>query len=128
MYDVGSSRWIHKDKLELIEIHELQRAGISPEDLPIIQDGSDAQRHGHHAAEDGDFRFYELNSDIRTPEEQASGARYNNVYRQFRRNASSSRIPLASASPHPIPQQYIERSAPLPRNTASPTDSDERYP
>lgn len=127
MYDVGSSRWIHKDKLERIEIHELQRAGVSPEDLPILQDGPDTQRLGiptPSASDEGDARFYELNADIRTPEEQAAGARYN-PYRQFRRNPSYSRIPLASASPHPIPQQFIERISPLPRNTASPTDSDD---
>lgn len=121
MYDVGSSRWIHKDKLERIEIHELQRAGISPNDLPVLQDGPGGART---AGEGGDVSFYELHTDIRTPEEKAAGMRYN-VYRQFRRNASSSRIPLASASPHPIPQQYLERTAPLPRSTVSPAGSDE---
>lgn len=58
--------------------------------------------------------------ELRTPAEQAADGR-----KKFRRNRSYSRIPLATVSPHPIPQQFIERTTPLPRTAVTPNGSDD---
>ncbi|KAI9875901.1 MAG: hypothetical protein M1830_007803 [Pleopsidium flavum] len=57
--------------------------------------------------------------DLRTPEEIAADPYEEGeppqIYRQTGLRASSSRIPLSTSSPVPIPQDYIERNTPLPR-------------
>lgn len=59
------------------------------------------------------------NFDPRTPEEVAADPYEEGeppqMYRQTGLRASSSRIPLSTSSPMPIPQDYIERNTPLPR-------------
>lgn len=132
LYDVGKSRWIHKDKLEMIEIEELQQAGVP---LSGGKTGNssgqneDGQKPNHPSSdnsdEDGgvDVEFH----DIRTLEEIAADDTpvQSMNRRQFKRNPSYSRIPLASLSPHPIPQQFIERTTPLPRTAVTPNGSDD---
>ncbi|KAI5804475.1 hypothetical protein EDC01DRAFT_421884 [Geopyxis carbonaria] len=149
LFVLKKSRWIHKDKLERIEIEELQQIGINPPPLPqtspIHVDENENENEeltktkqlmpsptlsdeGGHAADDDppDFDF-----DIRTPEERAADNKSADSspraipHKQFHRNPSYSRIPVASISPHPIPQQYIERSTPLPRNAVTPNGSDD---
>jgi len=136
LYDVGKSRWIHKDKLERIEIEELQRNGgiggshSRPSTLRGGDDGRDHKQQYRLSLpvgsdeDDGmlDADFHE----IRTPEEQASDSSgHGFVRKSFRRNRSYSRIPLATVSPHPIPQQFIERTKPLPRTAVTPNGSDD---
>ena len=137
LYDVGQSRWIHKDKLEMIEIEELQRNGERRQQASVTPRGdenrdrkqqpqqlrlpspenSSSDEEVYHDAD-----FYE----IRTLEEQASDAQSNAMRKDFRRNPSYSRIPLATVSPHPIPQQFLERTTPLPRTaTVTPNGSDD---
>ncbi|KAF8251833.1 hypothetical protein K440DRAFT_637069 [Wilcoxina mikolae CBS 423.85] len=136
LYDVGQSRWIHKDKLERIEIEELQRGGdigdshSRPSTLRGGDEGRDHKQQYRLSLpvgcdeDDGmlDPDFHE----IRTPEEQASDSSgHGSVRKNFRRNRSYSRIPLATVSPHPIPQQFIARTTPLPRTAVTPNGSDD---
>ena len=53
--------------------------------------------------------------DLRTPEEIADDPLANQMYRQQGLRSSSSRIPLPTSSPMPIPQEHRERHTPLPR-------------
>jgi hypothetical protein len=137
LFDVGQSRWIHKDKLERIEIEELQRAGeggrqshaagtrrIGDENIDHREQHRVSSPIGSDDDEDEEIRgpdFY----DFRTPEEQAADNQTHALRKGFKRNASYSRIPLASVSPHPIPQQFIERTTPLPRTSTTPNGSDD---
>ncbi|KAI5853487.1 hypothetical protein BZA05DRAFT_30896 [Tricharina praecox] len=135
LFDIGQSRWIHKDKLEMIEIEELQRNGGSPSQATSTLPGTDdkdLQQHraSSHLGSDDDDEihgpdFYE----IRTPEELAAeqSQEIHELRKGFRRNPSYSRIPLASMSPHPIPQQFIERTTPLPRTAVTPNGSDDGH-
>lgn len=152
--DPERSRWIHRDKLALIESHELQEAGIKlprhaslrgrsnsrskgkkahsrdpSRDLPTSRSNEQEldfppSRNGKRqrtpspqkqqledeAARTGAFEF-----DLRTPEEIAADPFSNRIYRQQGLRSSSSRIPLPTSSPMPIPQEHIERHTPLPR-------------
>ncbi|KAA8905748.1 hypothetical protein FN846DRAFT_733881 [Sphaerosporella brunnea] len=138
LFDVGKSRWIHKDKLERIEIEELQRAGEGGRRSQIVStqrvedENSDHKEEQHQVSspigsdddDDEEIRgpdFY----DFRTPEEQAADNQSDSPRKSFRRNRSYSRIPVASVSPHPIPQQFIERTTPLPRTSVTPNGSDD---
>jgi len=134
LFDTGRSRWIHKDKLEMIEIEELQRnSGSRPTSTVQAADGIKDDKHhrtSSHLGSDDDEEihgpeFYEL----RTPEELAAeqSQEVHDLRKGFRRNPSYSRIPLASMSPHPIPQQFIERTTPLPRTAVTPNGSDDGH-
>jgi hypothetical protein len=144
--DSGTSRWIDKDKLEKIENQELQRAGITVSRSRASS--STAQRGNENESsrdqkkqrisspppiEDEDEHIYnnpnEVSNDLRTPEEQAADRAFQqemSPHRQFCRGASHSRIPVPTSSPFPIPQQFLERSAPLLRNSTPNGSDDER--
>jgi hypothetical protein len=126
LYDVRKSQWIHKDKLERIEIEELQRAGAvfrrsqgddseGGDGKPVASPVGSEESDRHPYSDDFEVDPH----DLRTPEEQAMARK------AFRRNPSYSRIPLASVSPHPIPQQFLERTTPLPRTIVTPNGSDD---
>lgn len=126
LFDVESSRWIHKDKLEMIEIQELQKAGLP---LPVIptsvrreseQRGRDEQQRDL-SPEDEDYNIM----DPRTPEEQAMDRSYFAPHKSCHRNRSYSRIPVAHSSPHPVPEEYIQRTSPLPRSQTTPSGSED---
>ena len=152
--DPERSRWIHRDKLALIESHELQEAGIKlprhsslrgrsnsrsksrklhsrgpSRDLPAsggqeqAQDslpakGGKRQRTRSPQKKQQDEEVPHLSAaelDLRTPEDIASDPFTNQMYRQQGLRSSSSRIPLPTSSPMPIPQEHRERHTPLPR-------------
>lgn len=54
-------------------------------------------------------------SELRTPEEVAAEQQ---VYKQHMIRPSTSRLPIAKASPVPVPQQVVGRDSPLPRSRA----------
>lgn len=145
--DSGTSRWIDRDKLAKIESQELQRAAIVASPRSRASTGGTTHRASENdhsreqkkqrvaspsPVEDEDEQLFnnpnELSNDLRTPEEQATdlAALQNMASRQFRRNASYSRIPVPTASPFPIPQQYLERSAPLLRSSAPDGSDDDK--
>ncbi|KAL8713652.1 MAG: hypothetical protein Q9225_006718 [Loekoesia sp. 1 TL-2023] len=144
--DPESSRWIHRDKLAMIESHELQEAGIKlprqrrsksslrnkrshsrnqsitsvkdPEpDVPATREGA---RQKVHSPVQQQLQENPMDYDLRTPEEIALDSSPQNgstiMYHQPNSGRSGSRIPLPKTSPLPIAQGYIDRSAPLPRN------------
>ena len=132
-YDVGQSRWIHKDKLERIEIEELARGGgeqYSNQSRGVYGETSNGNSNRQHKSSPDEYyddedpmRDADFN-ELRTPEEQAADW-ISSPRKNFNRNPSYSRIPLASLSPHPIPQQFIERTTPLPRSSVTPNGSDD---
>ncbi|KAI4177031.1 MAG: hypothetical protein LQ343_000511 [Gyalolechia ehrenbergii] len=144
--DFDSSRWIHRDKLAVIESHELQEAGIKlpgqrrsksslrhkrshsrnqstpsvkdPEpEIPIAREG---KRQKVRSPVRQQIQEDPVNYDLRMPEEIASESLPQNgptiMYHQPNLGRSGSKIPLHKTSPLPIAQGYIDRSAPLPRN------------
>ena len=155
--DPEQSRWIHRDKLAIIESKELREAGIQvpiparttskakrrrqqssdreskrertsltakEEEIPVAT--LPAASEDYHAIEEQDGDLVEF--DIRTPEEIAADSyTSSSLYRQLPSlRASSSRIPIARSAPVPLPQEPLERSAPLPRTrTASGSWPDE---
>ncbi|KAI5816835.1 hypothetical protein BZA77DRAFT_293143 [Pyronema omphalodes] len=129
LYDVGQSRWIHKDKLERIEIEELQRGGELDLSRPSTTRDGDKSSYllsRPDTSNDEEEPILDANfHEIRTLEEQAADEEAEARRRSFRRNRSYSRIPLAAVSPHPIPQQFIERDKPLPRSSVTPNGSDD---
>jgi hypothetical protein len=71
--------------------------------------------------EDEDEEF--IPEDPRTPEEIAEEAREmdqaQSMYHSPGLRSSSSRIPISKASPHPVPQEHLERNALLPRKRSA---------
>lgn len=123
LWSAQSSCWVHKDKLEEIENEELEQVGIFLPSSPVANTRVDEDDRGRkprrvHSPTPDEYAIY---GDPRTPEERAA----NRQQRQFSRNPSYSRIPLASASPRPVPDDYLERRAPLPRTAGTPTGSDD---
>lgn len=150
--DPESSKWVHRDKLAIIESNELQEAGIklprhsSLRGRPNSKSNSRrGQSRGHsrqqsangdHDQESGkpqrrDSKRQRVQSpvgqetaeeamdfDLRTPEEIAADpydTSSSSMYRQQGLRSSSSRIPLPTSSPMPIPQEHRERHTPLSR-------------
>lgn len=144
--DPESSRWIHRDKLAVIESHEMQEAGIK---LPrqVRSKGSLRQKRSHSrnqsttSAKDEEpavpgtreGKRQKVRSpvrqeahddpkdfDLRTPEEIASDALSSSAspatYHQPNIGRSGSKIPVPKTSPLPIALGHIERSTPLPRS------------
>ena len=149
--DPGSSAWIHRDKLAMIESQEMAEAGLT---IPPYRgannnlsaktyfsnensrNGQDPRINGNGYQPTHSFRPSQDNltdedeptdQDFRTPDESATdpyeGSPYP-AYRQTGLRASSSRIPLSTSSPVPIPQEHLERLTPLPRKRAA---SNNRY-
>ena len=158
--DSEESRWIHRDKLAIIESKELREAGIQvplPARTTSRGKGRRQQSHDHETkreressstkedqyprvpfepqAEEPQQQLEEdhglTDFDVRTPEEIAAESYgFPSLYRQQSGlRASSSRIPIARSGPIPLPQEPLERSAPLPRTRgASGTWPDEDGP
>ena len=164
--DPESSKWVHRDKLAMIESYELQEAGIKLPRQSSLRGRSDSKpkvRSGHsrgHSRQqsvnedseqakemlgagegkrqrlqspvrqgpirqeegtpnnDLDTPKNEMNFDLRTPEEIAANpydSSSSSTYRQQGLRSGSSRIPLPTSSPVPIPQEHRERHTPLTR-------------
>ena len=133
--DPESSRWIHRDKLTMIEIQEYRDRGmdVPPELLRragIQGPRKDERANGHrirdHAKpqperpttseDESDEPF--IPNDPRTPEEIAANPyEEDGAYPYYSPGlkSSSSRIPLSTSSPLPVPIEHLERNAPLPR-------------
>ena len=148
--DPETSRWIHRDKLALIESQELQQAGIQlptqavsrsksgrsrershdrqtrstrrADRHPIYANGQKQQRMGSSSPPQDQVSSEDepMSYDLRTPEEIAANicedGSPRTMYHQPGLKASSSRIPLSTSSPMPVPQEHIERNAPLTRS------------
>ena len=142
--DPERSRWIHRDKLALIESQEMQQAGIK---IPLQERSNSRSKSRRNRSQDKEGNSHKLQEveplptnngarrrlqspvrdeelvedsaafDLRTPEEIAADPYESSspLYRQQGLRASSSRIPLPRSSPMPIPQQHLERNTPLPR-------------
>ncbi|KAI9645874.1 hypothetical protein NHQ30_005310 [Ciborinia camelliae] len=122
MENTEHSRWIHRDKLALIENEELQAAGIP---IPRPRTGSKSSRrdrsqdHGNGIRSDGQKR-QKMGSnsigdidgsnvwDLRLPEESAGDLGTKGI----------SKIPISKSSPLPIPIDYLERDTPIPRKVS----------
>lgn len=141
--EIDRERWIHRDKLAIIESQEARAAGIKiPQEYDVdpYNTGYSAEpftgsprNHEQHASSrprhEGKRRRLPSQSptrvespevhvfdDPRTPEEIAAELEEaGSPYFQHGLRASSSRIPLATASPLPVPQTHLERNTPLPR-------------
>ncbi|KAL8627499.1 hypothetical protein Q9189_006812 [Teloschistes chrysophthalmus] len=146
--DPESSRWIHRDKLAIIESHEMQEAGIK---LPkprrsknsLHHKKSHSRNHSTTSIKDQPPEVYAPRDgkrqkvrspipppaqdspdeyDLRGPNEIVSeagaGRGPSAMYNQPYLGKSGSKIPLPRASPFPIAQNHIERSTPLPRQRA----------
>ncbi|KAL8695723.1 MAG: hypothetical protein Q9201_007974 [Fulgogasparrea decipioides] len=144
--DPESSRWIHRDKLAMIESHEMQEAGIK---LPKQRRSKNSLRPkkshsrnqsttsmkdpasaGQAAREDKRQKVQSpvrppvqedrIDFDLRTPEEIAAdavaGVGPPVIYNQPYPGKSGSKIPLPKTSPLPIAQGHVERTTPLPRH------------
>ena len=134
--------WVHRDKLVAIEQREAREKGIH---LPPDHSGkvtghvqqkpvhnlhrgqaelsTTARRRSWHSpsgVEDGDREVQAPSTfDIRTAEEIAQDFYEQNIpfstHIQNGLRSSSSRIPLATSSPLPIPHEHLARNTPLPR-------------
>ena len=134
--------WVHRDKLVAIEQREAREKGIH---LPPDHSGNvtghaqqnpvynlhrgqasfptTARRGSWHSpsgVEDGDREVQAPSPfDIRTPEEIAQDYYEQNIplptHAQNGLRSSSSRIPLATSSPLPIPHEHLARNTPLSR-------------
>lgn len=144
--DPENSRWIHRDKLARIESQELQAAGLilprsrapsrsqGPRERSRDQLGGGRsnsrseqsqkrQRVGSFTSGDAAEERHDTSWDLRRPEEVAEDL--NGPVRP-----STSRIPLCTTSPMPIPMDYIERNAPMQRTNGGHIIDDEaiQYP
>jgi len=141
--EIDRERWIHRDKLAIIESQEARAAGIKiPQEYDVnpYNTGCSAepytgrprdheQRATSQPRHEGKRQRLQSQSptrvespeaqvfdDPRTPEEIAAELEEaGSPYFQHGLRASSSRIPLATASPLPVPQTHLERNTPLPR-------------
>ncbi|KAL7266925.1 hypothetical protein RUND412_010509 [Rhizina undulata] len=121
-----ASRWIDSHKLAQIESRELHRAAINAtshsRNTSINTTENDEKKKRisspvppENVYEGMLFNPQEMNNDLRTPEEQALDAMAAHSASRPSRKGASSRIPLPTSSPTPIPQEFLERMAPLPR-------------
>ena len=144
-----NSRWIHRDKLAMIESQEMQQAGFKFPGQERSRSTSNRRReHSRDQYSNGISSFstdiphtrqekrQRLQSpsperqgtktegdpnqyDLRTPEEIAAEPYEENspqpMHRQPGLRATSSRIPILTSSPLPIPQEHLERNTPLTR-------------
>ncbi|KAI4200258.1 MAG: hypothetical protein LQ346_002414 [Caloplaca aetnensis] len=143
--DSDSSRWIHRDKLAVIESHEMQEAGIKlPREIrsksslrhkkshsrnqsstsakgeePAVPGTKEAKRQRLRSPVRQEAQDTPLEYDLRTPEEIVAdatpGSGSSAMYHQSNFGRSGSKIPLPKTSPLPIAQSHIGRSTQLPR-------------
>ncbi|KAH9995869.1 hypothetical protein F4779DRAFT_195719 [Xylariaceae sp. FL0662B] len=137
--DEEHSKWIHRDKLARIESEELQAAGIilpkpraaSRPRRDRSQDKTNGHRRGTDASEQQPLPRSRKNSDMsldRTPEVEVPSwdlrlpeeiAEDPSEYWVAPESAKGSRIPVAKLSPAPIPVDFLERDAVVPRKSGS---------
>ncbi|KAF2139599.1 uncharacterized protein K452DRAFT_352414 [Aplosporella prunicola CBS 121167] len=134
--------WIHRDKLAQIERTELEEAGFLPRANSSESRSSSRSRvagRKRDTSAKGDSRLHQEEKKMRmvspipaedepedkhepiglpTPEEIAADREKNNA-RSPAPRPGTSRIPLARASPAPIPNNFVERDAPLPRSRSN---------
>ncbi|KAL8688704.1 MAG: hypothetical protein Q9218_005451 [Villophora microphyllina] len=143
--DLDNSRWIHRDKLAVIESHELQEAGIK---LPKQRRSKNSLRYkkshsrnqsttsvkdqAPDASTSRDYKRQKVPSpvrqpvqdssedyDLRPPEERVSEAATirgpSAMYNQPHLGKSGSKIPVPKTSPLPMIHSHIEGSTPHPR-------------
>lgn len=129
--DPERSRWIHRDKLALIESKELQAAGII---LPRARATSKSSRRDQSRDQQGNglrseqaqkrqriesFPTEEEETedvqswDLRLPDEVADDP--GDMYKELNGKQGVSRIPVCKTSPLPIPLQHLERDTPVKR-------------
>lgn len=134
-YDDENSKWIHRDKLAKIESEEMQAAGIV---LPKPRTQSRSRRDRSHSRRRGTMDSAEqqyaptsrknpdpthvktpdaegVNWDIRLPKEIAEDP---GEYWVSNGSGKGTRIPVAKASPAPLPSDYIDRNAPVQRKSS----------
>lgn len=148
-YNNDPEGWIHRDKLAKIESEELQAAGINLANARrTISRGTSKRSNSRERSEksvgtelsqrptreekmaqrappvleEDDNRDW----DLRSPEEIAADDAARSQPQSLRK--ASSRIPVLTSSPLPIPAERVERETPLPRkrtlsNSMSPDDS-----
>lgn len=140
--------WIHRDKLAKIESEELQAAGINLANArKSISRGTSRRSNSKDGFERGNgtelaqrpTREEKIaqrsppvveeedhdNWDLRSPEEIAADEGARSQAQSLKK--TSSRIPILTSSPMPIPTERVERDTPLPRkrtlsNSMSPDD------
>lgn len=147
--DPEDSRWIHRDKLAMIESQEMRELGISEPSYPL-HPGIIFDWPGQHSKEqpqsempgseheiwptDGGLHYQsQSNSHVGNGSKSfessvngnsqrlggvpadASEEESHLTYQSYRQRTVSSRIPLSTSSPIPVPQKQIERTTPLPR-------------
>ena len=141
--EIDRERWIHRDKLAIIESQEARAAGIKiPQEFDVNpynggyslepytgESREHEQRTSSRPRREGKRQRLQSRSptrvespeaqmfeDPRTPDEIAAELEEaGSPYFQHGLRASSSRIPLATSSPLPVPQTHLERNTPLPR-------------
>ncbi|MCJ1399515.1 hypothetical protein MMC11_002717 [Xylographa trunciseda] len=131
--EVDKEKWIHRDKLAVIESQEAQAAGVQiPHEFnvhnqqthyntsdPRDEVGNRNMRSPSPTIDEYYSGDEDLDHDLRMPDEIAAESvgtsNSPRIYSQYGLRASSSRIPLATSSPLPIPQEHIDRNTPLPR-------------
>jgi hypothetical protein len=141
--DDERSRWIHRDKLALIESQELQQAreGRSNSRLHHKRERDRSKERTKEkeekkphvevvSQEPAGKEEPTMSFDLRLPEEAAEDPyeEHRTGNRQPAQKASYSRIPLSTSSPIPVPQYHVERCAPLQRNGSGAWNSDEEVP
>ncbi|KAI0130017.1 hypothetical protein BJ170DRAFT_296880 [Xylariales sp. AK1849] len=135
-----NSKWIHRDKLARIESEELQAAGITlpkprAQSRPRRERSTDKMNGGRRATDASDQQplprsrknsvhtsisaertpdYDAAQWDLRLPEEIAEDPGEYWVTGGST-GPKGSRIPVAKISPAPIPIDYLERDAPVPR-------------
>ncbi|KAK8079228.1 hypothetical protein PG994_003035 [Apiospora phragmitis] len=123
------NKWIHRDKLAKIESEELQAAGIT---LPKPRSQSRPRRDRSTDKANGPRRLRKNSTpttgsaekasdheqggswDFRLPDEIAEDPNEYWITSESL-GPKGSRIPIAKVSPAPIPLDYLERDAPVPR-------------
>lgn len=125
-----ASRWIYRDKLLRIENQEKRKVSSasmhggrsSNEGHGAVGDSSNLQSDNEHRSGGGygnvdissDEEGIDNDLDPRSEEERRQDVA-TTTPRRLGRATSYSRIPIATSSPAPIPQEYLERTAPLHR-------------
>lgn len=147
--DPEDSRWIHRDKLAMIESQEMRELGISEPSYPL-NPGINSDRPGQHRREHyqsgmpgSEQKIWPTNNAQHYQAQSSSHARIESkgfeesvghnsqrlgevsadaseedihlAYQSYGQRTVSSRIPLSTSSPIPVPQERIERTTPLPR-------------